>query len=172
MKSVSTALFELALDQVFASFSCGLRGGKFDPEFSQKSPGNVEIVCRKIVGDGNEAFDFPTNARISHLQQGEIALPLHHFRTFQETTALVILPDGKSTSRPNGAGNGERPQGAPFEDRGEHERTRRFKLPRPGRASQGGSGRKNPFLGVLGGLGGHAGGISGKDHGGSEEARR
>lgn len=82
----------------------------------------------------------------------------------------MTLPDGKSTSRQHGAGDGKRPQGTADQDRGQHERARRFQLPRPGRASQGGSGRQNPVLGLLGGLERHAGGAAGKGHGRGAEA--
>lgn len=100
----------------------------------------------------------------------KIALPLQHYRTFQEVSALVTLPNGKPTSKRHGPGNGERAQGAPDQDQSEHERPRRFKLPRPGRAPSGGGGRPNPVLGVLGGLGGHSGDFARKGHGGGEEA--
>ena len=108
----------------------------------------------------------------SHFDIGKnkIALPLHYYRTFQKDLALVTLPDGKSTSRQDGAGDGKRPQGTADQDRRQHELTFGGQLPRPGRTPQGGSWRQNSVLGFLGGLGGHFGNFARKGHGGSEEA--
>jgi hypothetical protein len=46
---------------------------------------------------------------------------------YQNVAALVRLPNGKSPSRSDGEGNGERPQRAPNQDRGQHECLGRFK---------------------------------------------
>ena len=107
----------------------------------------------------------------SHFDIGKnkIALPLHYYRTFQKDLALVTLPDGKSTSRQDGAGDGKRPQGTADQDRRQHELTFGGQLPRPGRTPQGGSWRQNSVLGFLGGLGGHFGNFARKGHGGGKE---
>ena len=102
--------------------------------------------------------------------KNEIAPPLQHYRTFPNAPALVRLPNGKPASRPDGDRDGQCAQRAPNQDFGQHERACRFKLPRPCGASQGGSWRQNPVLGILGGLGGHVGYAAGKSDGGGEEA--